>query len=176
MKDAEHGRAEAVGSGRSLLQPGKPDSIALREGRLSAARAEVGGKGRDEMREDAPSTEIMNSLSKVLDVSAMLAVPRLWRWLCNAKPAEERREMIVDALAWFLEAAPLDGLPEVRAFGASKDMIRDAAAVAAKMKLALDTWDASTDPPPALAALGREFLTCVGIPENFEFPTPTETP
>jgi hypothetical protein len=124
------------------------------------------------MREDNPATEIANSIAMCVEACAMLASPRLWAWLCTTKPPDARRDMILDALSWFIEAAPLDDA--VRWSGGPKGMVRNAAAVAAKMKLVVDTWDATTDPPPALAAMGREFLTCIGIPEDYELPVPGE--
>src|SRR5262245_19055105 len=102
------------------------------------------------MREDNPATELMNSLSACLSACGML---------CKmASEARARRDEILDGVSWFIEAAPLDELPTVRTFGGlTKEMMRTAADVAARLEPAVLAWDGMTDPPPSLASLAREF-------------------
>jgi hypothetical protein len=105
------------------------------------------------MREDNPATEIANSLSECINACGMLCL----------RPSEIPRDDVLDAVSWFIEAAPLDGLPTVRWFGISKDMIRNGAAIAAKLLPEVLAWDGSTaPPPPPLLSLAREFLVTVG--------------
>ncbi|MFT3776204.1 MAG: hypothetical protein QM820_63480 [Minicystis sp.] len=109
------------------------------------------GKG---MREDDPATEIANSLSECLDACAMLCF----------RPTEARRDDILDAVSWFIEAAPLNDLPTVWMAGnVTKEMIRNAAAVAAKMRPLVLAWDGATPPPPPLVSLAHEFLVSIGM-------------
>ncbi len=105
------------------------------------------------MREDNPATELMNSLSECINACGMLCL----------KPAEAQRDAILDAVAWFIEAAPLDDLPTVRTFGMPKDMIRNGAAVAAKLQPEVLAWDGTTEPPLSLVSLAQEFLASVGL-------------
>jgi hypothetical protein len=105
------------------------------------------------MREDNPATEIANSLSECLNACGML---------CQ-RPSEIQRDAVLDAVSWFIEAAPLDDLPTVRSFGMPKDMIRNAAAIAAKMQPLVLAWDGTTEPPPSLVSLAHEFLVSIGM-------------
>lgn len=105
------------------------------------------------MREDDPATEVMNSLSDCIDACAMLCL----------KPLEAQRDAILDAVSWFIEAAPLDELPTVWSVGKPKDLIRNGAAVAAKLKPLVLAWDGTSEPSPALVSLAREFLVTVGV-------------
>ena len=105
------------------------------------------------MREDNPATEVMNSLSECINACGMLCL----------KPSEAQRDAIVDAVSWFIEAAPLDDLPMVRTFGISKEMIRNGAAVAAKLQPEVLAWDGTTAPPLSLVRLAHEFLASVGL-------------
>ena len=105
------------------------------------------------MREDDPATEVANSLSECLNACAMLCLKM-----------EVQRDAILDAVSWFVEAAPLIDLPTVWMVGnTSKEMIRDGAAVAAKMKPLVLAWDGTTEPPPALVSLARECLVAIGM-------------
>jgi hypothetical protein len=131
------------------------------------------------MREDNPATEIMNSLSECINACAMLCLRRneLRGQTEVALPdgrvvitPEAERDAIVDAVSWFIEAAPLDDLPTVRRFGGSEDMIRNGAAVAARVKAAVLAWDGTTEPPPSLVSLAREFLVSVGMERVLETP------
>lgn len=132
---------------------------------------EHGRQGVRVMREDNPATEVANAMSKCLSACAVLASPHLWAWL-RAKPPDVQRDIIVDGVAWFVETASLDSLPEVRAFGISKDAIRQAAASATALLPLVTAWDTSTDPTPPMMALAHEVLTAMGIPEGHEFPLP----
>ena len=105
------------------------------------------------MREDNPATEIMNSLSECINACAMLC----------AKQSAIQRDDILDAVSWFIEAAPLNELPAVPSFGISKDMIRSGAAVAAKMQPEVVAWNGISDPPPSLVSLAHEFLVSLGM-------------
>jgi hypothetical protein len=105
------------------------------------------------MREDNPATEIMNSLSECAAACGTLCLT----------PLEARRGEVLDAISWFVEAAPLDQLPTVRTFGISKEMIRDGAAVATKMQPLVLAWDGTTEPTPSLVSLAHEFLVSVGM-------------
>ncbi len=80
------------------------------------------------------------------------------------------RDEILDAVAWFIEAAPLDELPTVRSFGMSKDATRNGAAVAAKLQPEVLAWDATTPPPPSMVSLAREFLVTIGVAEQLGIP------
>lgn len=118
------------------------------------------GKG---MREEDPATEVANSLSECHSACATLC----WR------PAEVRRDDILDAVSWFVEAAPLGDLPNMETFGGlTKDMIRAAAEVAARLKTAVLAWDGTTEPPPSLVSLAREFLASIGMADLGKPPMP----
>jgi hypothetical protein len=108
------------------------------------------------MREDNPATELMNSLAECINACGMLCL----------RPAEIQRAEVLDAVSWFIEAAPLDELPTVRSFGMPKDTIRNGAAVAAKLQPEVLAWDETTAPPPSLVSLAREFLVTVGMAEQ----------
>jgi hypothetical protein len=108
------------------------------------------------MREDNPATEVMNSLSACIGACGMLCL----------RPSEIQRDEVLDAVSWFIEAAPLDDLPTVRSFGMPKDTIRNGAAVAAKLQPEVLDWDETTAPPPSLVSLAREFLVTVGMAEQ----------
>ena len=108
------------------------------------------------MREDNPATEIANSLAACISACAMLCL----------RPSAMSRDEILDAVSWFIEAAPLDDLPTVRTFGISKDTIRNGAAVAAKLQPEVLAWDGTTAPPPSLVSLAREFLVTIGVAEQ----------
>lgn len=111
------------------------------------------------MREDDPATEVANSLAECLNACALL---------CLRRP-ETRRDAVLDAVSWFVEAAPLDELPSVRTFGSvNKEMVRNAAAVAARMKAAVLVWDGTTEAPPSLLSLAREFLVCLKMERILE--------
>lgn len=106
------------------------------------------------MREDNPATEVANSFAECLSACALLCL----------RPSEARRDAILDAVSWFVEAAPLDELPAVRSFGGlTKEMIRDGAVIAAQLKTSVLAWDGATEPPPSLASLARAFLVTVGM-------------
>lgn len=106
------------------------------------------------MREDDPATEVANSLAECLNACGMLCL----------KPAEARRDEILDAVSWFIEAAPLNDLPTVWTVGnVTKEMIRNAAGVAARMRSLVLAWDEATPPPPPLVSLAHEFLVSVGM-------------
>ena len=105
------------------------------------------------MREDNPATEVMNSLAECLNACGMLCL----------RPSEIQRDDVLDAVSWFIEAAPLDDLPTVRTFGITKDMIRNGAAVAAKLQPLVLAWDGVTSPPLSLVSLAHEFLVAVGM-------------
>lgn len=106
------------------------------------------------MREDDPATEVMNSLAECLNACGMLC----------ARPTEAQRDDILDAVSWFIEAAPLNDLPTVWMVGdVAKEMIRNAAAVAAKMRPLVLAWDGATPPPPPLVSLAHEFLVSIGM-------------
>jgi hypothetical protein len=108
------------------------------------------------MREDNPATEVINSLSECIGACGMICL----------KPSEAQRDEVLDAVSWFIESAPLHDLPTVRSFGMAKDMIRNGAAVAAKIKPEVLAWDGTTAPPPSLVSLAREFLVTVGMAEQ----------
>jgi hypothetical protein len=108
------------------------------------------------MREDNPATEIANSLAACISACAMLC----------SRPSAMSRDEVLDAVSWFIEAAPLDDLPTVQSFGMSKDATRNGAAVAAKMLPEVVAWDGSTAPSPALVSLAREFLVSIGVAEQ----------
>jgi hypothetical protein len=130
------------------------------------------------MREDNPATELMNSLAECLNACGMLCLTmeglrdaildRLSRVgraerVLNLK-VEGQRDAILDAVSWFIEAAPLNDLPTMRVFDPlTKDMIRNAAAVAAKMQPLVLAWDGTTEPPPSLVRLAHEFLVSIGM-------------
>ena len=105
------------------------------------------------MREDNPATELANSLSACISACGMLCL----------RPSEIQRDDVLDAVSWFIEAAPLDDLPTVRSFGMPKDMIRNGAAVAARMQPLVVAWDGTTGPPQSLVSLARELLVSVGM-------------
>ncbi len=73
----------------------------------------------------------------------------------------------------FARAVPLLDLPNV---AGPKDMLREAAAIAADLERAVMTWDAVAEPPPALVSLARRFLTSLGLPEGYEFQVPGDPP
>ena len=108
------------------------------------------------MREDNPATEVMNSLSACISACAMLCL----------RPSALPREEVLDAVSWFIEAAPLDDLPTVRTFGITKDTIRNSAAVAAKVLPEVVAWDGTSAPAPSLVSLAREFLVTIGVAEQ----------
>jgi hypothetical protein len=105
------------------------------------------------MREDNPATEVMNSLSACMNACGMLCL----------MPLEAQRDVILDAVAWFVEAAPFNELPTVRPFGISRETIRNGAAVAARIQPVVLAWDGTTEPPLPLVNLAREFLVSVGM-------------
>lgn len=107
------------------------------------------------MREDNPATEIMNALSECASACGVV---------CQI-PSEAQREAVLDAVSWFIEAAPLDDLPTVQSVGLSKQALREASTIAANLKAAVLSWDGATAPPPSLVRLAREFLGCVGMHE-----------
>lgn len=124
------------------------------------------------MREDDPATEVANSLCQCVNACAMLCLQRrneLTGQTEVALPdgrivitAEAEREAILDAVSWFIEAAPLEDLPTVWAPEGTKDAIRNGAAVAARVKAAVLAWDGTTEPPPSLVSLARELLVTLG--------------
>ena len=73
------------------------------------------------------------------------------------------RDEVLDAVTWFIEAAPLDDLPTVRSFGMPKDTIRNGAVVAAKLQPEVLAWDGITAPPLPLVTLAHEFLVSIGM-------------
>jgi hypothetical protein len=113
------------------------------------------------MREDAPSTEIGNSLSECANACWMLASP----WA--QQTPDPRRAIILDGVTWFVESAPLVELPNVEG---PKQMIRRAAAIAGEVKDAVVAWDGTMEPPPSLVALARAFLVAVGMSDVVEPP------
>ena len=108
------------------------------------------------MREDNPATEVMNSMSACLSACGMLCL----------RPLEIPRDEVLDAVAWFIEAAPLNDLPTVWTFGITKEMIRNGAAVAAKVLPEVIAWDGISVPAPSLVSLAREFLVTIGMAEQ----------
>jgi len=104
------------------------------------------------MREPNAAMEVANSMSECMNACAMLA---------NRK-AEAKRDEVLDAVSWFVEAAPLVDGPNLEG---PKDMIRAGAAVAGRLKLAVIAWDGTTEPPASLVDLGREFLVAIGMPD-----------
>ncbi|MEO7591324.1 MAG: hypothetical protein ABI134_08935 [Byssovorax sp.] len=108
------------------------------------------------MREDNPATEVMNSMAACIDACAMLCL----------RPSALSRDEMLDGICWFIEAAPLNDLPTVRSFGITKDMIRNGAAVAAKLQPEVLAWDGTIPPPPPLVNLAREFLVTIGVAEQ----------
>ena len=111
------------------------------------------------MREDNPATEIANALSECISACVLL---------CQRRPKAQRGE-ILDALSWFVEAAPLYDLPTVQG-DMSKDMFHAGAAAAVRVKDAVLAWDGIIDPPPCLASLAREFLVAIGLERVLEPP------
>ena len=106
------------------------------------------------MREDNPATEVMHALSECIDACGMLCL----------LPTEAQRDAVLDAVSWFIEAAPLNDLPTVRSFGPlTKEMLRDGAAIAAKLHPLVLAWDGITAPPLPLVTLAREFLVSIGM-------------
>lgn len=110
------------------------------------------------MREDNPATEIANSFSECINACAMLCL----------KPSQVERDALLDAVSWFVEAAPLNELPNVWAPDDTRDMIRKGAAVAAPVRDAILAWDGSTEPPPSLLRLARELLVSIGMERVLE--------
>src|SRR3954468_7285031 len=92
------------------------------------------GKGVRVMREDNPATEVANSLCECINACAMLCWQRRNERTGQTEIAmpdgrivitpEAERGAILDAVSWFIEAAPLSDLPTVWAPGNTKDMIR----------------------------------------------------
>ena len=105
------------------------------------------------MREDNPATEVMNSLSECINACGMLCL----------RPSEIQREDVLDSVSWFIEAAPLNDLPTVWGVGISKDMIRNGAAIAAKLLPEVLAWDGTEAQSPSMISLSREFLVTVGM-------------
>jgi hypothetical protein len=101
------------------------------------------------MRENNLATEIDDSLSECINACAML---------CTKK--ELQRDAILEAVSWFVDAAPLVDLPEV---AGPKDLIRQAAEIAAKVQPLVLTWDETTELPQSLVSLAREFLEALGM-------------
>jgi hypothetical protein len=132
------------------------------------------------MREDNPATEIANSLSECIGACAMLCWQRRNEQTGQTEVVmpdgrivntpEAQRDAILDAVSWFIEAAPLGDLPTVRAPDGTKDMIRHGAVVAARVKDAVLAWDGTSEPPPSLRSLAREFLVAIGIERVLEAP------
>jgi hypothetical protein len=125
------------------------------------------------MREDNAATELMNSLSECLNACAMLCWQRRNALTGQTEVTmpdgrivitpEAERDAILDAVSWFIEAAPLADLPGVWVGGTGKEPIRTGAAVAARVKAAVLAWDGTTEPPSSLVSLAREFLVSVGM-------------
>ena len=125
------------------------------------------------MREDNPATEIANSLSECVNACAMLCLRRRNELTEQTEVAlpdgrvvitpEAERAAILDAVSWFIEAAPLEDLSTVWATDAIKDAIRNGAAVATQVKAAVLAWDGTSEPPMSLVALAREFLVTIGM-------------
>jgi hypothetical protein len=130
-------------------------------------------KGVRVMREDNPATEIANSLCECMNACVMLCLQRRNGLTGQTEVVmpdgrivntpEAQRDAILDAVSWFIEAAPLEDLPTVWAPDGTKDAIRNGAAVAARVKDAVLAWDGTTEPPPSLRSLAREFLVSVGM-------------
>ena len=130
------------------------------------------------MREDNPATELMNSLAECLNACGVLclkssevqrddildAISRKDDPTFMARVDEVQRDDILDAVSWFIEAAPLSDLPTVwTGGGLTKDVIRNAAAIAAKMQPLVLAWDGTTEPPPSLVRVAHEFLVSIGM-------------
>ena len=92
------------------------------------------------MCEDDAATEIANSFSESMNACATLASAK---W-------QGQRVAILDAVSWFVEAAPLIDLPSVEG---PKDILRRAGEIAAKLQPAVSAWDGVTDPPDELLKL-----------------------
>jgi hypothetical protein len=112
------------------------------------------------MREDDPATEIANSLSECVNACGMLCL----------RPSEAHRDAVLDAVSWFVEAAPLVDLPTVGMFGITTEAIHTGAAVAARVRAAVLAWDGTTEPPPSLLSVAREFLVSMGMEKVLETP------
>lgn len=95
------------------------------------------------MREDNVATEVMNALAECVNACALLT-EEMWK---------EQRAAILDGVSWFVEASALVDDPNLRG---PKDMIRSAAAIAAKLQTAIVAWDGTAAPPPSLVSLARE--------------------
>ncbi len=104
------------------------------------------------MREDDAATELSNSLSDCIDACGILCL----------RPSEARRDAVLDAVSWFVEAAPLVDHPSVRSPAGDEAIIRNGAAVAVRVKAEVLAWDGTTEPPPTLVNLAREFLVSIG--------------
>jgi hypothetical protein len=104
------------------------------------------------MREDNVVTEIMNAFTECTSACATLA----------NRTAEAKRDDILDAVAWFVEAAPLIDGPNLQG---PTDLLRAGAAVAERLKPAVIAWDGTTEPPPSLVDLAREFLVAISMPD-----------
>src|SRR5580700_6231721 len=106
------------------------------------------------MREDNPVTEVANSLCECINACAMLCLQRRNERTGQTEIAmpdgrivitpEAEQSAILDAVSWFIESAPLEDLPTVRAPDGTKDMIRHGAAVAVRVKDAVLAWDGTS--------------------------------
>jgi hypothetical protein len=125
------------------------------------------------MREDNPATEIANSLSECVNACAMLCLRRRNEQTGQTEVAlpdgrvvitsEAERAAVLDAVSWFIEAAPLGDLPTVSAPDTIKVAIRNGAAIAAQVRAAVLAWDGTSEPPQSLVALARELLVTIGM-------------
>jgi hypothetical protein len=106
------------------------------------------------MREEDVATEIANALSECVNACATI-VGEMW---------QDQRSSVLDAVSWFVEAAPLVDRPDVRGDIDMIRRIRAAGIVAVKLQPAVIAWDGTTAPPPPLVSLARELLAAIGIP------------
>jgi Uma2 family endonuclease len=161
---AAEGRVTLPGCGDLMLDL---DELWAELGRLDPVEPRMDA-GQEE---EDPATTIANCVSDCMNAAAMIVSPRVWRWHCATTTAAARKQLIFEALAGIARAAPLLDLPNVVG---PKDQLRQAAAIATDLERAVTTWDAVADPPPAVVSLARNFLTCFGVPEGYEFPTPDD--
>lgn len=104
------------------------------------------------MREEDAATEIANALSECVNACATI-VGEAW---------QDQRSAVLDAVSWFVEAAPLVDRPDVRGDIDMIRRIRAAAVVAVNLQSAIVAWDGITAPLPPLVSLAREFLAAIG--------------
>jgi hypothetical protein len=115
------------------------------------------------MKEETTPEEIFNSMSDCANACAALTL--------TTEASQERRAALFDRVSWFVDSAPLIEGPDVRGAESTKNIVRNAATVAVRLKLAVVAWDGTTEPPPSLVDLAREFLAAIGMPDLGNVPT-----